>query len=282
MYHLFYGDGAASTGSDLTVFDLPHAAREHRGNNSISRTTFRIHGDEAFEFWEKRLDEQNVDHRSVTIRDGRTVLDFDDPLGTALSLVEDGGEVDAFPWDGSPVPAGYQVRGLGYVEITVPAFEPTDQFLTGAIGLHHDHTYPFGDAPQFEVHVYIIGRGGAHAEIHVLVRDDLPRANYGSGGVHHVALRVPEAEQMSGWVEKLGQLGYHNSGIVNRHYFRSIYVREPNGVLFELATDGPGFFIDGPIDAERLSLPPFLEPNRLEIESALKPLTRVSASEPTA
>ena len=272
MYHLFFGDGAGSPGSDMTIFDIPRAAREHRGNNSITRTTFRIHGADAFAYWVARLDELGIANGSVVERDGRPTIDFDDPEGTPLSLIEDGGMGAAFPWDRSPVPAEHQIRGLGYTTITVPVLQPTHEFLAEALGLRHDRTYPVTDAPRFLVHVYTIGDGGAHAEVHVIVRDDLPRARYGAGGVHHVALRVPDGQLLSDWADRLNAYEYGNSGIVNRHYFRSIYVREPNHVLFELATDGPGFWVDGPLDAERLSLPPFLEPRRGEIEAALKPL----------
>jgi glyoxalase family protein len=272
MYHLFFGDGAATPGSDMTVFDLPHVAQEHRGNNSISRTSFRVSGDETFAYWLARFDAHRVVHGGVATRDGRTVLDFDDFEGTELSLVDDGGTGASFPWDASPVPAPYQIRGLGYIAIVVPELAPTHEFLTRGLGLQADHTYPAMDAPQYSVHVYRIGEGGPHAEVHVTVRDDLPRARYGSGGVHHVALRVPEGQSQAEWVEHLSGLGYHNSGIVDRHYFTSVYVREPNHVLFELATEGPGFEVDGPLDADRLSLPPFLEPRRAEIEAKLRPI----------
>lgn len=272
MYHLFYGDGAGTPGSDLTIFDIPGAVRERRGNNSISRTTFRVAGAETLRYWVERFEQHGVEHGGVTTRDGRDVLDFNDPAGTQLSLVDDGGAGEAFPWQDSPVPAQFQIRGLGYSEITVPALEPTDRFLTGALGLVRDHAYPVGAASQYETHVYTMGDGGVQAELHVVVRDDLPRARYGSGGVHHLALLVPDGQPMSAWVERLNGLGYHNSGVVDRHYFVSAYVREPNHVLFELATHGPGFEVDGPIDGEALSLPPFLEPRRAEIEAALEPL----------
>ncbi|HKG92019.1 MAG TPA: ring-cleaving dioxygenase, partial [Gemmatimonadaceae bacterium] len=232
----------------------------------------------ALAYWAARLDEHGVPHRGVTTRDGRRVLDFDDPEGTQLSLVDDGGNAragEARPWDASPVPAGHQIRGLGYTVITVPRLEPTDRFLVEALGLRRDRSYPLAGAPQFAVHVYAIGDGGPHAEVHVIVRDDLPRARYGSGAVHHVALRVPDGQRMEDWVARLNAAGYRNSGIVDRHYFTSAYVREPNHVLFELATDGPGFEVDGPLDGERLSLPPFLEPRRAEIEAKLKPLSAV-------
>ena len=271
MYHLFFGDGAGSPGSDMTVFDIPHAAAERPGNNSISLTTFRIHGDAAFDYWAARFDRLGVAHGEIAERDGRRVLDFADFEGTQLSLVEDGGGAAAFPWEESPVPPEHQIRGLGYVVITVPQAGPTDRFLTGALGLRHERVYPHPAAPDFPVYVYTIGHGGAHAEVHVTVRDDLPQARYGAGGVHHVALRTPD-QPMVTWVGRLDDLGHRNSGVVDRHYFTSVYVREPNHVLFELATEGPGFEVDGPIDAGRLSLPPFLEPRRAELESKLRPI----------
>lgn len=272
MYHLFFGDGAGTPGSDITVFDLPHAARELRGNNSISRTTFRVRGAEALAYWADRLTAHGVAHAGVAQRDGRGTLDFDDPVGTELGFVDDGGAGDAHPWDASSVPAAFQSRGLGYVILTVPALAPTDAFLVDALGLRASHTYATPDAPEFATHVYAVGEGGAHAEVHVVVRDDLPQARYGSGGVHHVALRIPEGQRMADWVARIDAAGYRNSGIVDRHYFTSLYVREPNGILFELATDGPGFDVDGPLDGARLSLPPLLEPRRAEIEAALAPI----------
>jgi glyoxalase family protein len=277
MYHMFYGDGAGSPGSDMTVFDLPRAAAEHRGNNSISRTAFRVAGAGTLEYWADRLRSLGVVHGGIAERDGRRVLDFDDAEGTPLSLVDDGGAGAAFPWEGSAVPAERQIRGLGYTTITVPALPETARFLTEGLGLVHDHVYRVADAPQYGVHVYRIGAGGAHAEVHVVVRDDLPRARYGAGGVHHVALRVPDGQHIGDWAARLDALGFHNSGIVDRHYFASVYVREPNHVLFELATDGPGFTVDGPLDADRLSLPPLLEPRRTEIEARLSPLTLAPA-----
>jgi glyoxalase family protein len=272
MYHLFFGDGSGTPGSDMTVFDMPHAAREQAGNNSISLTTFRVNGSAALEYWSERLAEFGIPAGEISMRDGRGTLDFADTVGTQLSLVDDGGVGSAFPWAESSVPPKHQIRGLGYTVLTVPALESTHRFLVEALGLRPDHTYPVADAPQHSVHVYQIGDGGAHAEVHVIVRNDLPRARYGSGGVHHVALRVPSGQSIEEWVSRLDGLGYHNSGIVDRHYFTSAYVREPNHVLFELATDGPGFDVDGPLDGDRLSLPPFLEPRRAEIEGSLKPV----------
>lgn len=272
MYHLFYGDGAGTPGSDMTVFDLAHTAPEFRGSNRISRTTFRVAGADALSFWAGRLAEYGVAHAGVQERDGHAALDFDDPVGTELSLVDDGGAGQAFPWNGSAVAPALQIRGLGYSELTVPKLEPTDRFLTGALGFVRDHEFPVADAPRFATHVYRLAPDGLHATLHVVVRDDLPRTRYGSGGVHHLALRVPAGQDMAAWVRHLETLGYPNSGIVDRHYFQSIYVRERNGILFELATEGPGFEVDGPIDGERLTLPPSLEPRRAEITARLQPI----------
>lgn len=268
MYHLFFGDGAGSPGSDMTVFDLPLAARERRGNNSFTRTTFRVAGPAAFAYWSGRFASFGVEHGEVGLRDARLELEFEDAEGTRLALVDDGGAGTAIPWRESPVPAAYQIRGLGFVTLTVPALGPTEQFLAEGLGLLRDRSV----SGNSEAHVFRIGAGGAHAEVHVIVRNDMPRARYGAGAVHHVALRVPEGQSMLAWADRLDALGYRHSGIVDRHYFTSIYVREPNGVLFELASDGPGFEVDGPIDASRLSLPPFLEPRRASIEAALAPL----------
>lgn len=276
MYHLFFGDGVGSPGSDVTVFDLAGAARERRGNNSVSRTALRVSGRETLTYWSTRFDATGVEHDRIAVRDGRAVLDFDDWEGTALSLVDDDGVSDVFPWVESPVPAFHQIRGLGHTTITVPRLAPTDAFLTDALGLVHDHDYDDSEGGH-AVHVYRIGAGGAHAEVHVAERPDLERARYGAGGVHHVALRVPVTTDIRGWRERLDERGHRNSGIVDRHYFTSLYVREPNHVLFELATDEPGFSVDGPLDGVRLSLPPFLEPRRSEIEARLRPLSDVPA-----
>jgi glyoxalase family protein len=274
MYHLFFGDAVGSPGSEMTVFDLPHAARERRGNNSISRTAFRVAGAGALDWWAARFRELDVVHGGVGRRAGRLELAFEDFAGTHLALVDDEGDGIAFPWVGSPVPPQYQIRGLGPVALTVPALGPTERFLVDGLGLRREHLLP-GDALEDELYVFGMGAGGPHAEVHVTVRNDITRARYGAGGVHHVALRVPDGQSMHDWAARLDALGYRHSGIVSRYYFTSIYVREPNGVLFELATDGPGFEVDGPLDADRLSLPPFLESRRAEIEAALVPLAPV-------
>jgi glyoxalase family protein len=133
--------------------------------------------------------------------------------------------------------------------------------------------YPHPESNRDRVHVFEMGEGGPAAELHVAVRPGLPVANPGAGGVHHVAFRTPDADY-DAWADRLRDLRVPNSGKVNRFYFRSLYFREPNGILFEIASDGPGFAADEPLDklGERLALPPFLEDRRAEIEAGLKPL----------
>jgi glyoxalase family protein len=142
------------------------------------------------------------------------------------------------------------------------------------MGMHEARTYPDPESPEHTVHVFSMGPGGPAAELHVAVRPDLPYAEPGAGGVHHVAFRVPDFEQHDQWQQHLTSRGIRTSGIIDRFYFRSIYFREPSGILFELATDGPGFDVDEPMETlgERLALPPFLEPHRAQIEANLKPL----------
>jgi glyoxalase family protein len=284
-YHLFYADGKATPGSDMTFFDWP-AARERRGTHSIARTGFRVASEASLHWWAARFREQGVTQGSVVSRDGRGTLDFEDPEGQRLSLVVDGGRGPAFPWEKSPVPAEHQIRGLGPITLSVPKLEPTDAVLTQVMNLRRIREYRLSAATNTGlaseiaadagplVHVYEMGEGGAAAELHVAVEPNLPPARQGAGGVHHVAFRTPTFEEYDAWAERLEKMAQHSSGPVDRFYFKSLYFREPNGILFEIATDGPGFASDEPLAklGERLALPPFLEGRRAEIEAGLKPL----------
>lgn len=271
-YHLFYADWKGTPGTDLTFFDWPIPA-ERRGIPSISRTALRIHGDAAFTYWKNRLNELGVASGEIIDRDGRTTLDFEDPEGQRLTLVDDGGSGESFPWQQSPVPADYQIRGLGPITLSVATLEPTDAMLRLALSMHRVRSYPVPEDPSQTVHVYSMGPGGAGAELHVAVRPDLPIARQGAGGVHHVAFRIPDADY-DAWAEHLDRLKIGNSGKVDRYWFRSLYFREPNGNLFEIATDGPGFAVDEDPETlgEKVVLAPFLESHRDVIVANLKPL----------
>jgi len=269
-YHLFYADGLASPGSDLTFFDWP-VGPEQRGTNAIVRTGLRVSGEATLRFWEQRLREAGVSGSGIAEQDGRLTLSFEDPEGQRLALVDDGGAGDAHPWERSPVPAEHQIRGLGPITISVPDLRPTAVVLHQLMLMEEARAYRDG---RVEVHVFAMGAGGPAAELHVRVEPDLPPAQPGAGGVHHVAFRTPTEETYRDCAERLQSLRVPNSGPVDRYYFRSLYFREPNGILFEIATDGPGFATDEPLESlgERLALPPFLEPRRAAIEAGLKPL----------
>ena len=273
-YHLFYSDKVGTPGNDLTFFDWP-IPREVRGTHSVVRTHLRVSGGGTLEWWADHLKEQGVSASEVVERDGRLTLDFEDPEGQRLSLVDDSGEGrDSVPWERSPVPAEHQIRGLGPIVMSVPSITQTDVVLTRALNMRQvrDYSVPENGLPQ--VHVYEMGPGGPDAELHVAVQPQLPAARQGAGGVHHVAFRTPNEEEYHGWTERLNSLRIPNSGEIDRYYFRSLYFREPNGILFEIATDGPGFAVDeNPATlGEKVVLPPFLEPHREQIVQNLKPI----------
>ncbi|SDN63353.1 ring-cleaving dioxygenase [Aureimonas jatrophae] len=268
-YHLFYADGLASPGSDLTFFDWP-VPREERGTHAIVETAMRVSGDAALASWRERLVQAGYQPDDIREIDGRATLRFEDFEGQRLALVDDGGRGDAHPWSRSPVPAGEQIRGLGPITISVPQLGPTDRVLREVLGMTPVRRYA---ADKAEAQVYEMGEGGPAAELHVRVEPDAPPARQGAGGVHHVAFRIPDADY-DAWADRLNGVRLPKSGPVDRFYFRSLYFREPGGILFEIATDGPGFATDEPLDTlgEELSLPPFLENRRVEIERGLKPL----------
>jgi len=274
-YHLFYADGAGSPGTDLTFFDwdLP---RERRGTRSIARTHLRVEGADTLAWWAERLDGEGVSHGAVEERDGRHTLEFEDPEGQRLALVDHGeGADDGFvPWEGSPVEPRHQIRGLGPILLSVPDLSGTDLLLSRALSMRRVRGYSLPGSEAPDVHVYEMGSGGPGGELHVAVQPKLPVARLGAGGVHHVAFRTPSLEEHRAWTAHLSSLGVPNSGEIDRYYFRSLYFREPNGILFEIATDGPGFAVDeDPASlGEKVALPPFLEPQRDAIVANLAPI----------
>jgi glyoxalase family protein len=264
-YHLFYADGLGSAGTDITFFDWP-APRERRGTNAIVRTGLRIKGEKAFAWWSDHLANNKISAEKVTEENGRQVLHFEDFEGQRLSLVNDESDATPHTWAKSPVPEDMQIRGLGPITLSVPNLAPTDTVLTQLMGM--TPATSFG-----ETHVYKMSGVGPVAELHVRVEPKLPPASQGAGAVHHVAYNIPMADYEL-WTNRLKDMRIPNSGPVDRFWFKSLYFREPNGILFEIATNGPGFQTDEPLESlgETLSLPPFLEAKRAAIEAKLKKL----------
>jgi glyoxalase family protein len=281
-YHLFYGDAAGNPGTELTFFDWPQAIRRRPGVGTVAATGLRVPG-HALDWWAERLTAHGTPAEEIAERAGRRTLAFADAEGQRLQLIDDGDAVGT-PWAGSPVPPEMAIRGLGAVTLTVAQIEPTAYTLGEVMGFQQFGEYAAPEDGQ-AVRVFSVGNGGPGAEVHVAVRPDAPYGDVGIGGVHHVAFRTPDSEEHQAWQQRLVAAGLRPTPVIDRYYFRSIYFREPGGVLFEIATDGPGFATDE--DAahlgERLALPPFLEPRRAAIEANLRPLPAVrSQHEPAA
>ncbi|HSL68658.1 MAG TPA: ring-cleaving dioxygenase [Longimicrobiales bacterium] len=271
-YHLFYADAVGSPGTDLTFFDW-NMPRERRGTHSIIRTYLRVAGVDALDWWELRLREHDVATEPIVERDGRLVLHFEDGEGQRLGLIDDNLEGGSpTPWAQSPVPAERQIRGLGPIVLSVPDVRPTRQMLTQVMGLREAREYSLPDRQV--VRVFVMGHGGPDAEVHLIEQPGLQPARQGAGAVHHLAFRTPNEAEYHEWTARLQALRVPNSGEIDRYYFRSLYFREPNGILFEIATDGPGFAVDeDPATlGQHVALPPFLEPHRNAILANLKPI----------
>ncbi|WP_080845972.1 ring-cleaving dioxygenase [Cytobacillus gottheilii] len=278
MYHLFYADNFGSPGTDLTFFEIKNAGRTYPGHNSISQTGLRVRDDDALLYWKERFVQYGVKCEERSEHAGRKVLVFEDHEGQRLSLVSDENNLGVSggqPWEHGPVPVEHAIIGLGPVLLTVRNLKDTAFMLTDVLHYKENGNYTsIKEGHSSICYVFTTGEGGTGAEIHVEELADLPKERPGRGSVHHVAIRVEDEDELNKWAEHLKQLRIANSGIVERYYFKSIYFRDENRILFELATDGPGFLQDEHIDTlgENLALPPYLESRREEIEANLTPL----------
>lgn len=277
-YHLFYGDEFGSPGTDLTFFDWPDIGYNRPGVGSISTIELGVTGGDALSWWEERFNDYNVSHDGIQTRgaEARLVLPFRDPEGQRFELVDDGGKMENTHWRRSPVPVEMAIHGFYAVRLTLRNLEPSARLLTEVLGFRRGGTYL--TPHQTTVTVFEVGPGGPGTEVHLEIHPELPFHRFvGIGGVHHVAFRTPNEEEHRQWRDRIARVNPTVTPVIDRFYFRSIYFREPGGVLFELATDGPGFVVDEDVATlgERLSLPPFLESQRAAIESQLRPITPV-------
>ncbi len=291
-YHLFYADAKGSPGTDLTFFDIPNARDLRPGTGLITGTSLRVRGEAALEAWAEYFDANDISRTVVHTRAGRPALTFYDREEQTMHLVDDSASADRVPdtkpWTGTPIALEHGIRGLGPSELTVAAGQGTHDVLTEVFGLTEDRPYRV-EAPETEhepsvlhppetARVYAIGAGGAAAELHVIERADAPRGWLGRGGVHHVALRTPNEDTIAAWRERIAGAGLNVSPIIDRHYFTSIYVRVPGGILIEIATDTGAPFPVEEAAAGKVTLPPALEPKRDEIEASLTPIETASSS----
>jgi glyoxalase family protein len=273
-YHLFYADAEGNAGTEVTFFDWSRIPAHVPGVGDVAAVALRVPSAEALAWWAERLDAHGVRSSGVEEIGGRQTLAFTDPEGQRLRLVDDGGAPGGVPWEKSPVPAQQAIRGLDGAVLMVRRLAPTAAVLTQVLGMRLDREYRRSGRT---VSVFCMGPGGPGTELHIEERPDGSRAQVGVGGVHHIAFRTPDADEQAAWLQRIRGAGIPTSDLVDRFYFRSLYFREPNGVLFEIATDGPGFATDENAAhlGERLALPPFLEPRRAQIEAGLRPLPTV-------
>ena len=269
MYHLFFGDLVGSPGTGLTFFEIPMVGRTHRGTNAITQIGLIVPSIESLHYWETRFDELNVKHDGILRYAGRDALSFEDPEGLRMILLNNNGEeVPEFwaTWEQSSVPSEHQILGMGTIEITVKNAGKIEKTLSEIFGFIVKERLEEGVLLEA-----IAGQGFGE----ILVKEmDGPSEKPGRGSIHHLALRAKDDEQLAYWNEKVIERGFHSSGVVDRYYFKSLYFRESNGILFEIATDDPGFTVDSDVKTlgEELALPPFLEQRRQEIENNLEAL----------
>jgi glyoxalase family protein len=274
-YHMFYADKLGSPGTDMTFFDWPQTPPESRGTDSIANTMFRVNGRAALEYWLKRLDEHQVTHGPIETFAGRDIVRFEDAEGQRMTLVDDhGAAFEGEVWEGAGVPTEFGIRGFHGVTLSVPNLEQYEPIFTTLMEWQKTGEHASLDNAGERVAIYAMDGGGPGKEVYVIEQPNTRPARPGYGGVHHVAFRNTTQEEQDEWLGKLNELGVRSSGLVERYYFRSLYFRISNGILFELATDEPGFTADEPLETlgERLALPPFLEPQRAQIEAGLKPV----------
>lgn len=261
-YHFYFGDDAGSPGTILTFFTWPHAMRGSAGIGEASAIAFSV-PESSLDFWKQRLESAGVPVENSDKRFGQPVLIFQDPDGTKLEFVgQDGFDSPHTPRT-SEVPSDHSIRGFFGVTLCEAGFERTATILE-TLGFAASGNE--GNRFRFSAHG---GALGSHVD--VLVQTQLMYGRMGAGSIHHIAFRAPDDAVQIQWREELKKLSMDVTPVLDREYFHSIYFREPGGVLFEIATDPPGFSVDEPTESlgEALKLPPWLESRREIIERVL-------------
>lgn len=266
-YHLFYADAEGHAGTDLTFFPWPELPPVRRGIGLTSEVALAVPAG-TLGYWGERLVRYGITTGAIETRFGERVLPVTDPHGLELALTETSDTRDFTPWEDSTVPPTKQVRGLHGVRMQQRELAPSERFLTHSLGFAR-----VGEEGGW--HRYALGEGGSGRTVDVRELPDTRRGAWGVGAVHHVAWRVPDEAAQALVRDAVVEGGRRPTPVIDRFWFHSVYFTEPGGALFEVATDGPGFAVDESPDAlgERLVLPPWLEPQRAEIEQGLPALT---------
>lgn len=275
-YHLFFADDKGSPGTDMTFFDFPGIPKGSHGTNEIYQTSFRVPSDEALTYWVDRFDCLDVKHAGIQEQFGKKIVpfvDFDDQRYQLISDENNVGVEAGIPWQKGPIPLDYAITGLGPIIIRVADFTDFKEMLEKVL----QFTYI---QEENELHLFEVGQGGNGAQVIVEHNKTMPNARQGYGTVHHVAFRVEDRSVLDAWTNRMESFGFATSGNVNRYYFESLYFRITNQILFELATEEPGFMVDEPYETlgEKLALPPFLEEKREQIEKMVRPIDTVRST----
>ncbi|MGV3466783.1 MAG: ring-cleaving dioxygenase [Heyndrickxia sp.] len=275
-YHLFFADDKGGPGTDMTFFDFPGIPKGTHGTNEISKTSFRVPSDAALEYWVKRFDRLDVKHSGMKEQFGKKTLsfvDFDDQQYQLISDEHNKGVASGTPWQKGPIPLEYAITGLGPIFVRIADFGYFKEMMETVLRFKEI-------AQEGSFHLFEVGEGGNGAQVVVEQNVILPPGRQGYGTVHHAAFRVEDRSVLEEWIERMSNFGFHTSGYVDRFFFESLYARVAPQILFEFATDGPGFMGDEPYETlgEKLSLPPFLEPKRAEIESYVRPIDTVRST----
>lgn len=276
-YHLFFADDRGNPGTDITFFDFKGTPQARHGINEISRSGFRVPSDEALSYWLKRFKKYHVKHTEIRKVFGRKTIyfyDFDDQPYALFSDENIDGVAPGTPWLKGPVPNEFAIYGLGPVYFRVNRLESMKNILEDIFNMKEV-------AQEGTYHLFEMGEGGNGASVIVEENLLLPPGTQGYGGVHHVAFRVADRKSLDAWADYLSKLGAPHSGYVDRYYFESVYTRLYPGILFELATDEPGF-IDHEetyeILGETLALPPAFKNKRAYVESVVKPFDTIRST----
>lgn len=273
-YHLYFGDESGRPGTLVTFFPWPGVPRGRRGSGQATTVSLSV-PEGSLGWWSERLSGLGVQAGEPGTRSGEETLSLRDPDGLALELAAHPEAAEQPVWEGGPVAGEHAIRGLHSVTLTEAGYQHTAELLTETMGFR----YVAESRNRFQ---FQIGDGGAGARLDVVCSPESPRGLVAAGTMHHVAWRVPDDDAQIQWRQTLLDRGLNVTPILDRHYFQSIYFREPGGVLFEMATDSPGFTVDEPLMelGRALKLPPWLEPDRTAIENALPGLTSPGPDEP--
>ncbi|MGD6844719.1 ring-cleaving dioxygenase [Bacillus infantis] len=275
-YHLFFADDKGSPGTDMTFFDFPGIPKGRHGTNEISKTSFRVPNDATLNYWVERFDRLDVKHTGIKEQFGKKTLsfaDFDDQQYQLISDENNTGVASGTPWQKGPIPLEHAITGLGPIFVRIANFDYFKEMMEKVLLFKEI-------AQEGDFHLFEVGEGGNGAQVVVEHNAVLPQAMQGFGTVHHAAFRVEDRAVLDEWTERLPKFGFQTSGFVDRFFFQSLYARVAPQILFEFATDGPGFMGDEPYETlgEKLSLPPFLENKREQIEKLVRPIDTVRST----